>query len=171
MKRKVAFAATALTLALSLVDGSANAASAAVTPMAASESNCANSPSNGTCNGVHISTNGPCAVSSYVISSIITSDLGFTFKTSLAYSPTCKSNFAQTEVIFTGPLGYEFSTKVRRSSGPDGPYLMEHADWEVAFASSFGLAIWSPLVYSPDNTAQACFSNRSNDQVKCTAWF
>lgn len=65
-----------------------------------------------------------------------------------------------------------FSDKVRRhAGGPDGPYLMEHAGWQTASPTSGDVySAISPMVYSPHNTAQACFSTRADDQVIYTAY-
>jgi hypothetical protein len=144
---------------------------------AADANSCYNAPSNSTCNGAPVDVNpldnDPCFADSYSLTyqygypgaSFKYSDQGWTFETWLDYSPACQSNFTYTEVIQVGPLPYHVSNKVRRAAGPDGGYLMEHADWYFpALWQSFA----SPLVYSPDNTAQSCLSTNTNDQVQCT---
>lgn len=70
----------------------------------------------------------------------------------------------------TGAGWYEVSNKVRRNSGPDGGYVMQHAGWATMWSWSGGVEVLSPLVYSPNNAAAACVSTRANDQAACTSY-
>jgi hypothetical protein len=147
-----------------------------VASASASADNCANNPSNSNCNGAWITESGACWDSSYIVQptgggEYFFSQNGYTFETDLRYSTGCKSNFSVTTVTATGSGWYDFSGKVRRAAGADGPYLMEHGGWYRAYPWSGGAVVISPLVYSPDNADQACFSNSGNDQVGCTGWF
>jgi hypothetical protein len=146
---------------------------AAVTLAASSESNCAANSSNNNCNGVWISQTGPCWTSSYVVKPnnggvTYWGSNGYQFETDLRYSTTCHSNFSVTTMVQWGIGLYHYSGKVRRYAGKDGGYLMEHGGWLTAGLDT-NVAILSPLVYSPDNVAQACGSNNDSDQVSCTA--
>jgi hypothetical protein len=179
-------AAGAIVVSAGLVATGANAATIRQFPdgrhapaiaASASEGNCANDPSNGNCDGAWISEGGPCWDTSYIVQpdnggEYFYSQNGYSFETDLRYSTSCDSNFSVTTVTATPAFGvYDFSGKVRRAAGPDGPYLMEHGGWYLAYPWSGGAVVISPLVYAPDNAAQACFSNQSNDQVGCTSWF
>lgn len=135
----------------------------------ASETTCAAVPGNDNCDGVWINETGTCWDSSYVVASFPYADGSWQFETDLRYSTVCETNFSVTTLTATAVVGYyEFSGKVRREAGPDGAYVMEHGGSYRAYPWSGGAAVISPMVYSPDNLAQACFSNDSNDQVKCT---
>lgn len=85
------------------------------------------------------------------------------------YSPTCQTNWAVARV--TGgnqtQCGVSVSTKIRRLDGSDGGYQMWHAGWTATCAYGAGIIV-SPMVWSPDNQAQACGSLTSDDQVACT---
>jgi hypothetical protein len=171
--RSAAVVLSAFALALSglALAGAANAAPAQ--PMA-TENGCISGPSNGNCNGVWIDEGGACFASSYIVQpnnggKYFYSQNGYTFETDLRYSTACKSNFSVTTLTQPGTGVYQFSGKVRRAAGPDGPYLMEHGGTYTAYPWSGGAVVISPLVYSPNNQAQACFANNSNDQVGCTS--
>ena len=161
--------------------GAATASTAATLKPAASgegtpsEQSCFDSPSNSNCDGAPVAEFGTCWTGSYVVHPDTGGEFfyfdDYLFETDLRYSPGCKSNFAVTTVTATGIEPYDFSNKIRRAAGADGPYLMEHGGWYKAWPWSTGAIVISPLVYSPDDTAQACFSNDSNDQVGCTSWF
>jgi hypothetical protein len=151
-------------------------ASAPAMVPAASEANCVHKPSNNNCNGAEINEAGACWDTSYVLQptsggEYFYDDQGYLFETDLRYSTGCKSKFSVTEVIRTGSGVYVFSSKVRRSPGLDGPYLMEHGESYLAYPWSGGGVVISPLVYAPREKAQACFSNTENDQVGCTGWY
>lgn len=139
---------------------------------AADEDFCIASPSNGNCNGLWIQEGDACWLGSKVLQSTNYGNQGWIFETDLRWSGPCQSNFSVTRVIQAGPLPYEYSGKVRRGSGPDGPYLMEHGGWWLAgpFGAGGTPDVLSPLVYAPNNLAQACFSTRANDQATCTPW-
>lgn len=180
MRKRIGKLVLASVLALSTITGTAAAAQAAphsVRAAAADVNTCYNHPSDANCSGAPVDTNplngDPCFADSYSLTyeygyagaNFTYSDQGWTFETWLDYSPACKSNFTYTKVTGFGPLPYQVANKVRRSAGPDGGYLMEHSDWRFpAWKQSFA----SPLVYSPDNTAQACLSTMSSDQIQCT---
>jgi hypothetical protein len=135
---------------------------------------CASGASNDNCNGAQVHVGDACWDSARVVpvagTTVYYPDSGYSFKTELWYSKLCKSNFAVTTVITTGLLPYQVSDKIRRGPGPDGPYLMLHADWIQMYPWSTGAMVISPLVYSPDNPAQACVSTRSDDQALCTVY-
>ena len=156
--------------------GLAGTASAATVQPMSSENSCINNSSNANCNGVWINESGACFASSYIVGpssggEYFYSENGYTFETDLRYSTACHSNFSVTTLTQPGTGVYQFSGKVRRAAGYDGGYLMEHGGTYTAYPWSGGAVVISPLVYSPDNSAQACFSNNSNDQVGCTNWF
>lgn len=151
-----------------------------------SETACHTSPSNGNCNGATFSDtfDGICWTSdSYAVNERYGNTLYWTFPspytdwtayTQLWYSPECKVNWAVTFLYYENcaenPV---WSTKVRRYSGPDGGYIMLHAQWLTGCnpgTYGAGVAV-SPMVYAPDNLAQACASFTSNDQYVCTKEF
>jgi hypothetical protein len=143
---------------------------------AASSQNCANSPSNGNCDNVPVSKGDPCWNSAYAVApnsggTFYYNDNGWQFKTSLMYSTICKSNFTYTVVTATNFGVYNVSNKIRRGSGPDGGYLMYHGPWITMYQWSGGSEVISPMVYSPNNAAESCLSNNSNDQVACSPYF
>lgn len=153
--------------ALSLGLMAANAAPA----RAADENFCIAAPNNANCDGLWIQEGDTCWLGSKVLQTVYTSDRGWIFETDLRWSQTCQSNFSVTRVLQGGPWYYEYSGKVRRGSGPDGPYLMEHGGWYTAAPwGTNAVDVLSPLVYAPHNLAQACFSIRANDQATCTPW-
>jgi hypothetical protein len=143
----------------------------------ASENGCVNNPSNDNCDGVWIDMSGPCYAGSKIVAptsggEYFYSDQGWLFETDLRYSWVCQSNFSVTTVLQAGWGEYTYSGKVRRYAGPDGPYLMEHGGWAYGGPPAQGNpVVISPLVYAPDNLAQACFSNNTSDQVGCTGKF
>lgn len=182
MGRGIAVAAMSLALGLlsvGVADTAANATPTAQPAMvrpASTENGCVNNPSNGNCDGVWISESGPCWASSYIVApssggEYFFNDGDWHFETDLRYSRSCRSNFSVTTLLSTGVGFYQFSGKVRRFAGPDGAYLMEHGGWYTANQFQGGATVISPLVWSPDNTASACFSNRTSDQVGCTGVF
>lgn len=143
---------------------------------AASSQNCANSPSNGNCDNVPVSKGDSCWNSAYAVAptsggTFYYNDGSWQFKTELMYSTICKSNFTYTVVTATGSGIYNVSNKVRRNSGPDGGYLMYHGPWITMYPWSGGSEVISPMVYSPDNTAAACLSNNTSDQIACSPSF
>lgn len=155
---------------------SSKAAPTTDTALASNAQTCARRPSAANCDGVQVTLGDACESSAYPVnvpgSAVTFADNdGYTFWTVVMYSPQCKSNYAYTftSVVPLWPLWYDFSNKIRREPGPDGPYLMEHAPWYKVIAGTGGMGIYSPLVYSPHNKAQACFSNDSNDQIACTS--
>jgi hypothetical protein len=165
--------ATVLILAMAAATLAGGISMAAGSAYASSISSCASAPSNGNCNGAAEHEGDACWGSAYIVGASGTnyySDMGYTFVTNLWYSRNCKSNFAVTTVTATGPLEYNLANKVRRGSGPDGPYLMEHAGIIDMFPWSSGSKVISPLVYSPHNVAEACVSTDSNDQAGCTRY-
>lgn len=85
------------------------------------------------------------------------------------YSPTCQTNWAVARV--TGgnqtQCGVSVATKIRREDGPDGPYQIWHSAWTTTCAYNASIIV-SPMVWSPDNLAQACGSLASDDQKVCT---
>jgi hypothetical protein len=131
---------------------------------AASLNECMRSPGNTTCNGYQLTKNDYCWQDSYVVTRTPYTDGGWQFDVQLRYSRACQSNFAYVEKI-SGWGWYEYSSKVRRASGPDGGYAMVHAGW-----TNGGDWSLSPIVYSPNNQAQACISTRANDQAMCTVY-
>ena len=148
--------------ALSLGLMAANAAPA----RAASEDLCIAFHDDADCSGVQVYEGDVCFLNSQILDSRSYVDAGWSFEIDLRYSPQCHSNFSVTHA-YGGPFPYEYSGKVRRYAGPDGPYLMEHADWTWG-EGPYHPDVLSPLVYAPRNLAQACFSSRANDQFPCT---
>jgi Protein of unknown function (DUF2690) len=142
---------------------------------------CYDAPSNATCNGVSPNQGDPegrdCWLDAYRVGTGLvgfdqredydgTSDTQYYVE--LWYSPTCGTNWS--EVDASTYLGATFSTKVRRYAGPNGGYLLEHAQ-TFDFLPRENGRIYSPMVYAPANKAQACLSLPNNDQVVCTrAW-
>jgi hypothetical protein len=154
--------------------GAATQSHAAVAAPASSENGCISNPSNANCNGVWISEAGPCWATSSIVApnnggKVFWGTNGYSFETDLRYSTACKSNFSITILLGTGIGTYSYSGKVRRLAGPDGGYLMEHGGW-ITYPIGSG-DVLSPLVYAPDNKAQACGSNNDSDQVACTGAF
>jgi hypothetical protein len=156
---------------------SSKAAATTGTALASKVRTCASRPSAANCDGVQVTQGDACDNGAYPVnvpgSQVTFADNdGYTFWTVVMYSPQCKSSYAYTftSVVHWWPPWYGFSNKIRRGPGADGPYLMEHAPWYKVIAGTGGYGIFSPLVYSPHNKAQACFSNDSNDQIACTSW-
>lgn len=178
--RRVIAWITCLTLVAALLQVGSSGPAFASGP---SSQACYDAPSNANCDGATIDvgtfSTDPCFNDSYSLTYQYgypdanftwsdPHDPGWTFETWLDYSPACKSNFTYTEVTHIGAGVYQASNKIRRGPGPDGGYLMEHGQWEYVYLYE---VIGSALVYSPDNTAQACLSigwPTSNDQVACT---
>lgn len=159
-----------------------------------SETACAAAPSNAACDGANLADafDGICWVDSgtshdsYVVNERYGDPVDWNFPapnsswkvvTQLYYSPNCKTNWAVTylnggeDCSASNPPVW--STKVRRVAGPDGGYEMWHAAWNTGCDPGpygSGVAI-SPMVYAPDNAAQACTSLSSDDQIKCTLDF
>jgi hypothetical protein len=166
--------------ALTIMAAAGLGASAGPAMAAEPDSACASSASNANCDGVTVTLNSDdvCWNDARPVhvpgNGQVSYDAnGYKFTTYLMYSPTCKSNFALTTGINDSAANtMTFSNKVRRhAGGPDGPYLMEHAGWHTAFPSSGDVySSISPMVYSPDNTAQACISTPADDQAACTAY-
>lgn len=173
---KLALAAL-LAVATALVGVSVTAEPAS----AASYTSCVQSPSDANCTGVQIGKGDLCWTGSYIVPAsgaiIYPNVYGYHFETDLMYSPSCESNFSYTHLTSGSGIccssSVPVSTKVRRYSGTDGPYVMEHGGWitvpYLAKAGDPGTYVLSPLVYSPHNAAQACISTQSNDQLDCTA--
>ena len=133
---------------------------------AASLNDCMNAPGNGTCNGYQLTKNDYCWRDSYNVTSVSYDDGDWHFIVYLRYSKACKSNFAYVDQIGRPIVGvYNFAAKVRRGAGADGPYVMQHGPFSQTLSDAI-----SPLVYSPNNPAQACISTNSNDQAKCTSY-
>jgi hypothetical protein len=137
------------------------------------DSLCAAVPSNGNCDGAPIQKYDTCWNYSYQVAYFDYFDQGWDIRTELRYSTICESNFAYTELIKVGnTVGYHLSNKIRRASGPDGGYLMYHAAWYTWFYfTPPGTDFLSPLVYAPDNAAEACLSNDTSDQIACTDYY
>jgi hypothetical protein len=136
---------------------------------------CSIQPNNANCDGAPIVKGDTCWYYSYVVAQFdyIDPNDGWHFRTQLRYSPPCESNFAYTELIGYGNTpGYTVSNKVRRASGPDGGYLMYHAAWYTFLnnITPLGTDFLSPLVYAPNNLAEACLSNLTSDQIWCTGY-
>lgn len=172
MLRSGLCALLAATATAATVMATAPAAQASVTP-------CVDDPGNTYCNGVMPtqtdSSGNSCFETqwAYVVDYLWYDDSNFVeYEVELWYSTKCQTNWT---VIFAD--GYpalgtsQFSGKVRRYAGADGPYLMEHA--AVASVSpGTTKTIASPMVWAPDNPAQSCLSlppfTGSPDQIACT---
>jgi hypothetical protein len=145
-----------------------------ITASAWTDSNCYASPSNYTCNNVPVFL---CSQDAYIVNEQVIIDkipgTNIYVGTQLMYSPHCRSNFAMSFVDSWDPYATSenFGNKIRRASGPDGGYLMYASNW-VSETEMTGMnnTLYSPLVYSPDNSAQACFRIPVNDNFHCTAW-
>ncbi len=101
---------------------------------------------------------------------------GFSYVISLWYSPTCGTNWARVDASGSGAFAIHatFSAKVRRyPGGGDGGYLIERQDPPPTLSQGQSLSVVSPMVYSPDNLAQACLRlppfTGTPDQISCTA--
>lgn len=148
---------------------------APVAAHAASESACKASPSNANCTGAVLHyQDGICWDSNaYVVNNDYSNTwtdpvTGWSYTTVLFYSPDCKTNWADTIVAYADPnnTGY-FATKVRRYAGTDGGYVMEHSAFVSAAPGTYGARAVSPMVYSPNNPAQACGSTTGDDNMSC----
>src|SRR5690348_9517333 len=149
---------------------------------AASIQACASFPSDANCTGAIVTTDDVCwrkdaTHYSYPLDYFLFDQFGYHFETDLYWSPTCLSNFAVTTFLYVDgilpPPTYTFSNKVRRYVSPNTglPYVMLAAPWTTVSAfnrDDIGITIFSPLVFSPNNPAQACLRIQSDDQVRCT---
>jgi hypothetical protein len=154
-------------------------------PASAATAACVDHASNDNCNGQSPEQSDgirTCMDDGYVVpygnGDFVTYDTnGWEFIVTLWYSPRCQSNWAQVSADgLSASSGISYSAKVRRYAGPDGAYLMEHMPGSVSASPfSWGPDIVSPMVYAPDNPAQACLSlppfTGAPDQAACTAQF
>jgi Protein of unknown function (DUF2690) len=168
-----------------LLTAAAAAAALMVTAPAAEASStpCVDAPDNTNCNGVspfqEDSAGYLCANrSAYAVPYGSPDDAWYVdnhlveYEIQLWYSPTCGTNWAEVIATGNGTSGsVSFSAKVRRYAGADGGYLMEHAATYTRNNITYQ-QIYSPMVYSPDNLAQACLSlppfTGTPDQISCT---
>jgi hypothetical protein len=167
----IALAAVASGAAVAISAPPASAAASISACLAAVKSGAPIPVADAACTGAQIARHDGCWDPSVLLpgATFDTADLGFHFRTTLRWSSQCRSNFAVTEIIGIDTLHspiYDFATKVRRYDGPDGPYVMQQSPWRSG--GNVGDLAISPLVYSPDNPAQACFVTRANAQVNCT---
>lgn len=152
-------------------------------PQASATTACYSSPNNTDCNGVspHQTVSGSsCWDDAYLVplnnpavADYTDPKTGWEYVTALAYSPHCHTNWAEvtawSHYNSTAFASAQVSAKVRRYDGSDGGYLMEHmSGWVTLSLSQYEVLIISPMVYSPDNPAQACVSLPNDDQASCT---
>jgi hypothetical protein len=181
LREYVAGAAALAVLSLALTSATTGHRTSAVDLSAASRPHIANdikdyqcwkSPSNATCDGVTPDPDSYCYKDAYPVK--LDSDgskywqypgTNWWFTTELMYSPHCKSNWAVTDTENPDPsTNGQFSAKIRRFAGHDGPYMMKQAPYQLLTGYQLGDAT-SPMIYSPHNLAQAC---GSNDDRTCT---
>lgn len=168
--RTVFIAFAALVLLAVTVPGTANASS---------EGSCRASHTNNNCDGAPVSvSDGVCWDSNAY--PVPEKTLGYAdvayfwagdwkYGTEVWYSPDCQTNWAVAYVAGGNQTqcGISVSTKVRRYAGADGGYLMYQAYWGSTCSMNSSIIV-SPMVWAPDNPAQACGRLSSNDQVVCT---